>query len=138
MNSDRGDEIRKRMRAERDALADDLDSLKTQARIKSDWRHYVRRYPWLFVGAGIAIGYLLVPAGAFSAAGRAASVGLESQKPNSGVKSGKSVLGTVIGVAAPLLTRLVVNRVLAQLLAPDGSRGPSGAANSAERPQQPR
>ena len=138
MNSDRGDEIRKRMKAERDALSDDLDSLKTQARIKSDWRHYVRRYPWLFVGAGVAIGYLIVPAATLGAASEAASMALRSRRPDRGSKSGKSVLGTVIGAAAPLLTRLVVNRVMAQLMAPEGSQGPTGSASSAERPLRPR
>src|ERR1700676_1262593 len=61
MDSDRADEIRRRMIEQRGALRDDLDFLVAQARLKTDWRHYVRRYPWVFMGAGVVLGYFLVP-----------------------------------------------------------------------------
>ena len=37
------------------------DHLVSSARDLTDWRHYVRSFPWLSVTAAAAIGYLVVP-----------------------------------------------------------------------------
>lgn len=49
------------MRQVRAELRQDVDSLVAGARDLTDWTTYVRRYPWLCLGAAAAIGYLIVP-----------------------------------------------------------------------------
>jgi hypothetical protein len=55
------EQIAQEMRTVRDELRDDVQSVVGRARTLSDWRHYVRSHPWLFIAAGVAVGFLLVP-----------------------------------------------------------------------------
>ena len=55
------DEIRTRMNALRNALNEDVAQVATGMREKSDWRYYVKTYPWLVAGAATAVGFMLVP-----------------------------------------------------------------------------
>jgi hypothetical protein len=55
------DEIELRMRQVRAELREDMTSLVAGARDLTDWTTYVRRYPWLCLGAAAAVGYLVVP-----------------------------------------------------------------------------
>ena len=136
MNSDRGDEIRKRIIEERGAFAHDLELLGTQVRMKTDWRHYVERYPWLFVGAGFVIGYWLAP----GSGGIARKPGSTSLGTGGGSAAApyKSVLGSVIGAVVPLLTRTAINRVLAHFTSVEGEAENGGAESAGNRRRQPR
>jgi hypothetical protein len=56
-----GDDIRERMRFVRRAIGEDMDDFVESTKDITDWRSYVKRYPWLCLGAAIAVGYLVVP-----------------------------------------------------------------------------
>jgi len=139
MDSDRADEIRKRMTEQRGALRDDLDFLVAQARLKTDWRHYIRRYPWVFMGAGAVLGYLLVPSArrgilgptALERGGRAGSPGVLSP-------SG-SISNLLTGTVLPLVVRMATTKLLAKFLTTESSdRAGAPATSFTERPRQPR
>ena len=53
--------IRHRMEEVRCELDQDVQGIVERARDLRDWRSYVRSYPWVCVGAAVAVGYLLVP-----------------------------------------------------------------------------
>ena len=55
------EEIRQRMNALRGSLDLDVEQVATSVRAKTDWRYYVRNYPWLTIAAATAVGYLVVP-----------------------------------------------------------------------------
>jgi hypothetical protein len=54
------DEIREQMRRVRATLKTDVCELVEAAREKTDWRHYVRNYPWLCLGAAAAVGFSVI------------------------------------------------------------------------------
>ncbi len=54
-------EIRQRMEMVRSDLEDDVHEIVEDARVMSEWRYYVRTYPWACLGAALAVGYLVVP-----------------------------------------------------------------------------
>lgn len=56
-----GDEIRERMALIRQRIDEQSDEVVAQVSELSDWRSYVRRYPWVSVGAAAVLGYVLVP-----------------------------------------------------------------------------
>jgi len=55
------DQIQAEMRQVRTELRADVREIVAGARVMTDWRHYVRQYPWLAIGASAALGYFLVP-----------------------------------------------------------------------------
>ncbi len=55
------EEIQREMQHVRTNLRTEVHNLAQRARETTDWRHYVRRYPWVCLGAVAATGYLLVP-----------------------------------------------------------------------------
>jgi hypothetical protein len=55
------DEIRRRMAELRRDLSLDVREVSRHARVMTDWRFYVRRFPWATVGIAAVAGYLLVP-----------------------------------------------------------------------------
>jgi hypothetical protein len=56
-----GDEIRDRMAMIRLQIDERSDEVVAQVNALSDWRSYVRRHPWVSVGAAAVVGYVLVP-----------------------------------------------------------------------------
>ena len=55
------DEIRDRMAMIRHRIDEQSDEVLAQVNELSDWRSYVRRHPWVSVGAAAVLGYVLVP-----------------------------------------------------------------------------
>jgi hypothetical protein len=55
------DEIRRRMEQVRTRMQVDATSTKATARQMTDWRYYVRRFPWAAVGGACLLGFVLVP-----------------------------------------------------------------------------
>lgn len=43
------------------SLNEGVEGIVQNARVMSDWRYYVRSYPWACAGAAAALGYLVVP-----------------------------------------------------------------------------
>jgi hypothetical protein len=55
------DEIRRRMAQIRRDLHIDMQGVVAGAEAATDWRYYVRLYPWAALGVACAAGYLVVP-----------------------------------------------------------------------------
>src|SRR5688572_26701536 len=53
--------IRQRMEEVRCDLDEGVQEIVEGARVMGMWRHYVRTYPWICLGAAVAGGYLIVP-----------------------------------------------------------------------------
>jgi hypothetical protein len=53
--------IRQRMEEVRCDLDEDVQTIVQGARDMVDWRSYVKTYPWVCLGAALALGYLIVP-----------------------------------------------------------------------------
>lgn len=58
---DQADEIRRRMAELRRDLSSDVHKVGRSARVMTDWRFYVRRFPWATVGLAAAAGFMLIP-----------------------------------------------------------------------------
>jgi hypothetical protein len=56
-----GEEIQQQMRQVRRELGEDVQEIVDSARTMTDWRHYVRTYPWVCLGAAAVVGFLVVP-----------------------------------------------------------------------------
>lgn len=59
--SERLDEIRLRMQRLRTELHQDVREVVVSAREMTDWKTYVRRYPWVCLGIAAGVGFFLVP-----------------------------------------------------------------------------
>lgn len=59
--SNESEEILRRMKEIRNDLDEDVQEIVEQARAMQDWRTYMKSHPWVFVGAAVAVGYILVP-----------------------------------------------------------------------------
>ena len=53
--------IQEQMARIRRELADDVEQVVDQAKELVNWRSFVKKRPWVMVGAAAAVGYLLVP-----------------------------------------------------------------------------
>ena len=60
-NAPQADEIRERMAMIRLRIDEQSDEVVAQVNALSDWRSYVRRHPWVSMGAAAVLGYVLVP-----------------------------------------------------------------------------
>ncbi len=55
------DAVRARMQQIRCEMDQDLEEMVASARDMVDWKHYVKTYPWVCLGAAAALGFLIVP-----------------------------------------------------------------------------
>ena len=55
------DTVRARMQGIRCDIDQDLEDVSASARSMVDWKHYVKAYPWVCLGAAAALGFLIVP-----------------------------------------------------------------------------
>ena len=106
------DEIRRKMAQIRRDLHEDVRSVVQGAEAATDWRRFIRNYPWATMGAALAVGYVLVPRRhratttihmASPEMARAIAPA-EAPKPAE-AKKGKGLLGTVFGLVAPVAFR---------------------------------
>ncbi len=58
---DKTELIRGKMDFIRHKLDDDVTHVKQSAKTLSNWKYYVKKYPWVCLGAAAAVGYLVVP-----------------------------------------------------------------------------
>jgi hypothetical protein len=42
-------------------IDEDMEDMAANARSIVDWKHYVKTYPWVCLGAAVALGFLIVP-----------------------------------------------------------------------------
>ncbi len=55
------EDIRRQMAQIRRDLHDDVKGVVEGAEAATDWRRFIRNYPWATLGAAFAVGYLIVP-----------------------------------------------------------------------------
>ena len=55
------DAVRAQMQQIRCDIDQDLEEMVVSARNMVDWKHYVKMYPWVCLGAAAALGFLIVP-----------------------------------------------------------------------------
>jgi hypothetical protein len=60
-NSKEAAEIQRQMIEVRSGLRHEAQGIYENARVLTDWKHYVRTYPWACVGVAAAVGFLVVP-----------------------------------------------------------------------------
>ena len=53
--------VRVRMQQLRCEIDGDMEDMAASARTMVDWKHYVKTYPWVCLGAAVALGFLIVP-----------------------------------------------------------------------------
>jgi hypothetical protein len=101
------DDIRKRMAQIRRDLHEDVKGVVEGAEAATDWRRFIRNYPWASMGVAVFAGYLIVPRKhratttiQMAPAEIARAVAPEPPKPTE-AKKGKGLLGTVFGLVAP-------------------------------------
>ncbi len=91
-------------------LHEDVKGVVEGAEAATDWRRFVRSYPWACMGAAVALGYFIVPRKhrpttvQISAAPIAPPVTAEpvaTVEP----KKGKGLLGSAFGLVAPMVFR---------------------------------
>ncbi len=55
------EEIQRAMAEIRCSFNSGVEEIVDNARVMSDWRYYVRTYPWACAAGALAVGYLIVP-----------------------------------------------------------------------------
>ena len=114
------DDIRRKMARVRRELHEDVRDVVEGAEAVTDWKHYIRDYPWASVGLALAIGFFAVPRRRKSAKpaevaravvaqiqpGVQAVEAVASEPPK---KKGRGLIGAGIGLIAPITLRAAQN-----------------------------
>ena len=148
-------DIRRQMAQIRQRLHQDMQGVVAGADAASDWKHYVRIYPWAALGLALATGFLIVPRKRRSATKVAeetvARVAEESHAVLEKVqeKPKKGLIAGLFGLVMPLALRagqsyalgFVENWIAQQQAAATGpapaGSPPSGQAPGARGPVRP-
>lgn len=107
--TDNAEEIQQEMRQVRRELTEDMQEIVDNARVMTDWRYYIRTYPWAAVGAAAVIGYWLVPSKSRYVGPDAAAIGdimkAQIQSVQSSVEKNKTkgITATIVGLAGSAL-----------------------------------
>ena len=106
------DEIRRKMAQIRRDLHQDVQSVVQGAEAATDWRRFIRNYPWASMGVALAVGYLVVPkrhkAPTLQIAAPEIARAVAAEVPKAAEpekKKGKGLLGTAFGLLAPVALR---------------------------------
>jgi hypothetical protein len=88
----------------------DVQGVVQGAEAATDWRRYIRDYPWASLGAALVVGYMIVPHKR-----QPATIQLAQAEPSRTAvaeaprpaeeKKGKGLLGMVFGLVAPVALR---------------------------------
>jgi len=120
------EEIRRRMAQIRMELHQDMQGVVAGTDAATDWRYYVRLYPWASLGAAALVGYLVIPRRrrsvtevarkAAEAATEKVQQAVETARPKTKAKAEgpaeketrkKGMLGLALGFLAPVVSRAV-------------------------------
>jgi hypothetical protein len=150
------DEIRRQMAQIRRDLHADVQGVVEGAEAATDWRRYVRSYPWASLGLALTVGYLIVPRRRrtptpLQAAPALANAIVPAEPPRSAEpekKKRQGLLGAALGMLAPVAFRAAqgyalqfAEQWLAGKMAEQVQNHPNLAAvlgGRAERPPGPR
>ena len=130
------DEILARMEQIRCDLHEDMQGMVDNARTMSDWRYYVRSYPWASLGVATALGYLAVPARTQIISPSAKELAklaktnqlVVQQKPEPHKRGG------LTGTLFTLVANLVIRGVISYIGQKAGKAAGHQAADAEERP----
>jgi hypothetical protein len=145
------DDIRRKMAQIRRDLHADVQGVVQGAEAATDWRRFIRGYPWASMGVALAVGYVIVPRRQkaptlqLAPAEIARAVATEAPSaPEPEKKQGKGLLGTAFGLLAPIALRAVqgyalqfAEQWLAQRVAQQMSLHPDLAAAFGGQEQPP-
>ena len=81
------DTVRARMQGIRCDIDQGLEDVSASARSLVDWKHYVKTYPWVCLGAAAALGFLIVPK-------RSTAINADSATPAELAKTGHRVVNS--------------------------------------------
>ena len=102
--------ILRRMEEVRCDVDEDVQEIVEGARDMGKWRYYVRTYPWICLGAALAVGYLIVPRCAFA-------MQPDAQKPEEPCRlletPNSPPKGNARGILLPFVGNLVMRGVAA-------------------------
>jgi hypothetical protein len=93
--------VQERMQQLRCAIDEDMEEMAASARTTLDWKHYVNTYPWMCVGAAVALGFLIVP--------RRSTV----LRPNAATLTELATTGHLVVKPAPSGARRILDSLLA-------------------------
>ncbi len=106
------DTMRARMAGIRCDIDQDLEDVSESARSMVDWKHYVKTYPWVCVGAAVALGFLIVPKRSPAAS---ADLATPSEPANTGPAlvpsaptAARGVFDALVGAVAGVAVREVI------------------------------
>jgi hypothetical protein len=110
------DEIRRRMAQIRRELHQDVKGVVANAELATDWKHYVRQYPWTALAVASGIGFLAVPRRRRSVsktARKAAEAAIatmredaeESKTPRGEAVRNRGTTRSIFGFIAPIVMR---------------------------------
>jgi hypothetical protein len=131
--------IQQQMRQVRAEMREDVQVMVENARDMSDWTWYVRTYPWVFVGAAAAVGFLVIPSRSSQMKpdtkdllelAKREKIVVKVEDPKS---AGPSLLGTLLRMAAGSLLQgglaIVTQQIDQYLKRPEAPRAPSSNGN---------
>ncbi len=106
------DTVRARMQGIRRDIDQDLEDVSVSARSMVDWKHYVKAYPWVCLGAAAALGFLIVPK---RSAAAAADLPAPVEPANTGrpavpsaPTAARGVFDALVGAVAGIAVREVI------------------------------
>jgi hypothetical protein len=99
------DNIRRQMAQIRRELHEDIQGVVVSAEAATDWRAYVRSYPWLAVGLTFAVGYLIVPRKHHRAIIHEVQVPTATPRQVEKKEKRAGLFGLLFGMVAPIATR---------------------------------
>lgn len=112
------DDIRRQMALIRLDLHQDVSGVVVGAERAMNWRSYIQNAPWLAIGLGFALGYLVIPRRreptsvedvlrTVSKPPPVLKPAPKTEKPQERPKSSSGLAGTLIGLAWPIALRAV-------------------------------
>ena len=152
------DDIRREMAQIRRDLHVDMQGVVAGAEAATDWRHYVRLYPWAALGLAFGAGFLLVPrrrrsvsqtaeqaadAAVAKVKGKTFRVEMPSVASSKTVEKEKTrsgLWGALFGMVVPVVMKAAQNyasHYVETLLAQNGQFGPEPAGPSGPPPASP-
>ena len=111
------DEIRRHMAQIRRELHEDVQGVVRGAEATTDWRRYVKTYPWAALGLAFGVGYLIVPRKSRPQGPIAPYLPSTYDRPAERTpapapapepkKQGKGIFKTLVGLATPFVLKSV-------------------------------
>jgi len=133
---DNAEALQKRMEALRLHLNSDVADVSQNAKEMTDWRFYVRRFPWAAAGIALAAGYAVVPKRTEIVSPTPETLGKLAKDDKLVVKrkpkaaSSETLAGTLLTLAATAATRAAVGYIGGKLAAVADPRTTSARQNA--------